>query len=151
MKSMEFTIEKKVVRVPTAFVLLNGERYDRNEFYQIVEIFHRFAKGPLERRDLNLTRDFIVHWEKQGVLTSYNDFHTDDYGERHTYEMLKKGPAYTQFFVAFQTFETKLQLERNQADLAQRRKDIKQQLKDLDRPATKRSRSLKSVPGLEDL
>jgi hypothetical protein len=159
---MEFTIGKKVVRVPTDFVVLNGTSYDWTEFYQIIEILHRFAKGPLDRRDLNLNlnRDFVVEWEKQGVLTSYNEFHTGDYGDQHTYEMLKKGPSYAKFFAAFRTFETKLQLERQEADRAARHTSLKKQLKDLDvvpshyRPALKniRSKALKNDRALlEDL
>ena len=149
---MEFKIEKQVVKVPTAFVTINGIRIGFSAFEASLEALEaldpsktrRHYPDGIELLDLrHLLGDaydshWVKIWEARGVVTSFNYTSEDDYGSHHTHEMLKAGAGYKPFMKAVKVFQAQLASERREADIKARRADLKSQLKALDAPAPKR-------------
>jgi hypothetical protein len=149
---MEFKIEKQVVKVPTAFVVINGIRLSFSAFESSLEALQaldptktsRHYPDGIDRDDLRRLlgaandSHWVKIWEARGVVTSFDYFSEDDYGSHHTHEMIKAGPGYKPFMKAVKVFQSQLQAERAISATKTRRASLKAQLKALDAPAPKR-------------
>lgn len=145
---MEFTIQKKVVRVPTEFIFLNGMRLSWSDFESSLKALEalnpqekRYYGGGIERQELrhllqiSYDQDWIKTWASRGVVTPYNyDWDNDD--RTVTTEMVKAGPAYKPFMKAVRTFAKTLAQERAKAHKEALRKSLQDELQALDAEPT---------------
>jgi hypothetical protein len=150
-KDTGFKLTRKVVAVPAEFVFLNATRMSWASFNAALEVMAALEAiatkkwpGGIERSELRhllhaaYDSDWVRLWSARGVIVSYNHFWEDDYGTRHTTEMVKAGPAYQPFMKAVRAFQAQLKIEHAKDSLESRRRDLQSQLQDLDRPTKKR-------------
>jgi hypothetical protein len=138
MKETDFAIERVVVRVPTNFILFEGERYIWEQFHQSVETLKQVGEEKaISTRSLNA--DWVREWEDKGVIEHYFDWPEDDYGVRTTKEMIKPGVRYKHFMAAWKAFEKVKEAEMVAAATERRRGKLLAELKDLDKPARRRT------------
>lgn len=142
LKGAEFKVEKKIVRVPTDFVVINNVRHSWQSIHKSVEILRSLNGKPVNTELAHLSRDWVRQWEAQHVIVSY-DSDWDNDGRTVTEHMVKQGPAYKQFFVAWRAFEAQMRLENAQAAREARRAALQSELRALDAPAKARPAHMK--------
>ena len=133
-KANEFLIEKVVIKVPRDFVDFGGVRYQWDDWQEGVATLKELDKGPKSTE--RLERQWLVDWEKLGVIHSFNMRVSDQYQDEWV-EMIERGHEYEHFMQAVSGFEGKLEAEREEAARETRRKQIKAELAGMDAPADK--------------
>jgi hypothetical protein len=152
----EFKIQKQTVRIPTEFVVINGQRFSYDYFDTTIKALealdpkdNKHYPVGIERRELRhllqqaFDADWVKLWSERGVITPYNHDWDND-GHTVVAEMVKAGPTYKFFMKSVKAFQAQRSIERDQAHLEVRRATLKRQLQDLDKPAKARKGAIKN-------